>query len=335
MKRLFLFALITALPISAVVDSAFADDKATDDAVEAVKPDDKNVDVPAIDPEQITRWVLQLDSDVYLERETATQALIDADVQSVDALTQAAQEASPEASVRIAHILEQIYVNSTSNRSIDASEAALENFMALNNPTLASRAELILQANYAVREKRAVAEIERLGGSIKYNNLQNINFNRNIPIESQIQHIVIARGWKGGDEGLKHVKRLTELPTLYYIKGAKISEEALADLQRALPTTRVQIRESAAYLGISGMPTVRGGCQVATVEENSAADEAGLREGDIITHFGETQIADFDALIKVIATREPGDKIEMTIIRFNDLIKLPVVLGEWGASGQP
>ncbi|MEX1231853.1 MAG: PDZ domain-containing protein [Planctomycetaceae bacterium] len=327
MKPHFLLGLMLSLPISFDMNAAFGDDES---AVEAAKPDRVQTEVPAIDPVQIAQWVLALDSDEYDERESATKHLIDADVQAVEALAKAAAEASPEASVRIAHILEQIYVNSASDRSIDASEEALENFKSLKNPTLASRAELILQANYGVREKRAVAEIERLGGTIKKNNLQNINFNPNVAIGSEIVHIVIPRQWKGGDEGLKHVKRLTELPDLYYIKGAKISDEALADLQKSMPTTRFQIRESAAYLGISAPQHPRG-CQIMSVEKGSAAENAGLMIGDIITQFGDQPIKDFESLIKEISTCEPGDKIEMTVIRFEDFIKIQVVLGEWGA----
>lgn len=301
---------------------------AQDDAVEAAKPAEATPDIPAVDPAQIAAWVEQLDSDVYTERESATKQLIAADLQAIDVLSQAASGASPEASVRIAHILEQIYINSTSDASIDSSEAALESFKTLKNPTLASRAELILEANYGVREKRAIAEIQRLGGTIDFAEPQNINFNR-AGVDSQIEHIVIGKQWKGGDEGLKHIKRLTQLRVLYFIRGADVSEDALADLQKALPATQFQMRMPA-YLGIAGFPHNQG-CQVMTVKEGSAADDAGLMIGDVITKFGDKQVKDFEALIKEIAECEPGDKIELTIIRFGDFIKLPVVLGEWGA----
>ncbi len=296
-----------------------------DDSVEAIKPEAP--EIPRIEPAILQSWVDRLDSDLFAEREEATRKLIEAGAQSVSFLLKSAPTAGNEAGVRIAQILEQIYLQGTSDEAVDAAEGALEQLKTAKNATIANRADLILHANYDVRERRAIAEIVRLGGVVSYNNLRNINPIGVGGVGLQIQHIVISTKWKGGDEGLKHIKRLSQLSTIYYIKGAKVSPEALAELQKAMPLTAIQTR-SPAYLGVSGQPHQRG-CQIALISEDSAAEQAGLFIGDVITHFDEKPVKDFDSLIAEIAKKQPGDKVVMTVLRLADSVKIEVELGEW------
>ncbi|MFN0196296.1 MAG: PDZ domain-containing protein [Planctomycetaceae bacterium] len=304
-----------------------ANETENDDSVEATKPGEP--EVPPIEPAILESWVIQLDSELFAEREEASRKLIEAGAQGVPLLLKAAPTAGNEAGVRIVLILEQIYLQGASDQTIDAAEGALEQLKSVKNPTIANRADLLLHANYDVRERRAIAEIVRLGGVVSYNNLRNINPNAigGVGVGLQIQHIVIGTKWKGGDEGLKHIKRLSQLNAIYYIKGAKVSPEALAELQKAMPLTAIQMR-SPAYLGIAGGPHQRG-CQIVAVTEESAAEQAGLFIGDVITHFEDKPVKDFDALIQEIAKKQPGDKVVMTVLRLADAVKIEVELGEW------
>ena len=72
----------------------------------------------------------------------------------------------------------------------------------------------------------------------------------------------------------------------------------------------------------------RGAAQIARVMEGTAADEAGLQEGDIITALDGRELRDYRDLSQTILNRQPGEEIELTIIRDEDEKDVTVTLGE-------
>jgi S1-C subfamily serine protease len=69
------------------------------------------------------------------------------------------------------------------------------------------------------------------------------------------------------------------------------------------------------------------GAAVADVEPNSAADEAGVRAGDVITELDGEAIASPDDLVAAIAGHEPGDVIMLTVERGGKARQLSATLG--------
>ena len=57
------------------------------------------------------------------------------------------------------------------------------------------------------------------------------------------------------------------------------------------------------------------GIYIAEVVEDGAADDAGLKKGDVITHIDGQKIAKFGELQGVIAQKRPGDKITVNYLR--------------------
>ena len=71
-----------------------------------------------------------------------------------------------------------------------------------------------------------------------------------------------------------------------------------------------------------------GSAQVRQVIDNSAADMAGVRTGDIIAGIDGVELEDYLLLRTIIGNKAPGDQVLLDIIRDNNRLQLEVVLGE-------
>ncbi|OKJ24088.1 hypothetical protein AMK21_03930 [Streptomyces sp. CB00316] len=65
-----------------------------------------------------------------------------------------------------------------------------------------------------------------------------------------------------------------------------------------------------------------------SVERGGAADEAGLRAGDIITKISDTAVTTITSLSEALAGDKPGDKVTVTYTRDGDSRTAEVTLGE-------
>lgn len=101
----------------------------------------------------------------------------------------------------------------------------------------------------------------------------------------------------------------------------------------------VQFEAEGAFLGITmqeltdelreGLNSkVEGGVLVSSVIEGSAAEAAGIKEGDIITEFGGKKVESPEALRKMIADQEVGDKIKVKVVREGKSQNVDVALGD-------
>ena len=68
------------------------------------------------------------------------------------------------------------------------------------------------------------------------------------------------------------------------------------------------------------------GIYIAEVVEDGAAAEAGLKEGDVITHIDGQKIKSFGELQNVIAQKRPGDKININYLRNKNQQKATLTL---------
>jgi putative serine protease PepD len=83
-----------------------------------------------------------------------------------------------------------------------------------------------------------------------------------------------------------------------------------------------------AYLGVRLQEATDGsGVQVASVSDGSPAAKAGLEAGDVITAFDGETVESADALTAAVATKSPGDKVEVTYTRDGDSHTAHVTLG--------
>jgi S1-C subfamily serine protease len=88
-----------------------------------------------------------------------------------------------------------------------------------------------------------------------------------------------------------------------------------------------------ALLGVSTQPVQSGGAQVADVSAGSAADNAGIQQGDIITKLDSTAITSPDDLANAVAAHQPGDKVTVTFQRNGQTKAVTVTLGSRPVTG--
>lgn len=106
------------------------------------------------------------------------------------------------------------------------------------------------------------------------------------------------------------------------------AEPILEELEKGESTTATETSDTEksgdAYLGIQGMTVsseyaqyygIPEGVYVSAVEDGSAADEAGIEAGDIITAVGKTQVTSTTELKKALSSYKSGDTASLTVSR--------------------
>ena len=77
-----------------------------------------------------------------------------------------------------------------------------------------------------------------------------------------------------------------------------------------------------------GALVVSGGTGESAITPGSAAEEVGIKEGDIILELNGEKITDSNPLARVIIRYNPGDKVKLKILRDGTEKEMEVVLGE-------
>jgi serine protease Do len=74
------------------------------------------------------------------------------------------------------------------------------------------------------------------------------------------------------------------------------------------------VKSNQAFLGVMTDKTEQG-AKITDVTEGSAAEKAGLKEGDIITKIGEDKVTGPDDLYKAVGKHKPDEKVTITYLR--------------------
>ncbi|MCX2967157.1 trypsin-like peptidase domain-containing protein [Gordonia sp. SW 21] len=100
----------------------------------------------------------------------------------------------------------------------------------------------------------------------------------------------------------------------------RIGNELLQDGQATKPV-----------LGVSGSLTATDsaaeGAQISSVQSGGAADQAGIKQGDVITKIGDTPISNYADLMAQILTHTPGETVSVTVGSGSDARTVQVKLG--------
>ena len=92
------------------------------------------------------------------------------------------------------------------------------------------------------------------------------------------------------------------------------------------------VDENRAMLGVV-TEEAEGGVKVTEVTKESAAEKAGIKEGDIIKKIDETKIENPDGLSEAVKKHKPGDKVGVTVLRDKKEQKITAELGKWKGMG--
>ena len=98
------------------------------------------------------------------------------------------------------------------------------------------------------------------------------------------------------------------------------------DVDKTSPAIAAKLDKSKPFLGIFGESGYR--CvRVRHVHRGSPAEFAGLVAEDVIHSLDGKPIEDFNSLLKIIHSRESGEKVVASIVRFGEPLELNVKLG--------
>ncbi|SDN40386.1 trypsin-like peptidase domain-containing protein [Allokutzneria albata] len=78
---------------------------------------------------------------------------------------------------------------------------------------------------------------------------------------------------------------------------------------------------------------VTNGAVVGTVEPNSAAEAAGIKQGDVITKLDDRRISDADSLIAAVRSHNPNSKVKVTVSSGGAEREVELTLGSRVLSG--
>jgi serine protease Do len=87
-------------------------------------------------------------------------------------------------------------------------------------------------------------------------------------------------------------------------------------------------RRGGALLGVSGSLGEEG-CEINSVSPESAAEKAGIRQGDTIVTFDGKAVKNFTELTTAISDKAGGEKVKIEISREGKRTTVEVTLGEW------
>lgn len=279
----------------------------------------------------------QLGSPKFSERAAATRDLSKSGAAAVAALRDAALSGQPEVSIRATTALENVWLRAMEQDHDEAGGAALTALDELSysgDPALAARVESLLGAYGPLIERHALNELRRMGATLKYSESIQLT-NDDGTTQPSVQHVVIGTKWTGGEEGLRHIRRVrsgTGQLGVYFIDGVDLPEGAIDRFDATSGRSMTVTRRGASYLGVqSSMFPIQGvdGCLVTGVEPETPAAKAGVQSDDVFIRFNERKIATFEQLVNEIKRTNPGDTIPATVVREGKPIELTITMEEW------
>lgn len=286
----------------------------------------------------IAQLIQQLDSNRYKEREQATQQLVEAGGDALDPLLAAANGQSAEAADRAVWVLRKL--GNSPDREFAL--AALDRLVQLEDrPTVVADARKIQsRLRLGVCQER----LSKLGAHLTTTEFA-------LPDVGLVTFVRLQldEDWRGTLEDLQclltldqcHYFRLVgprvddgvaklfaskDNLRLLQIYLSRVTPSVIDEIKERQPKAVVYIRNRA-LLGIGG-ETHANGVRVTVAQETYGAAKAGILVNDVVTKINGKPLKDFDRLTAAISQYQPGEVVEVTILRGAETLTKQVTLSD-------
>ena len=300
----------------------------------------------------------ELSSGTFAERNEAEAEILAQGEQAIPWLMYVIERGDTEGVARSVLLLDRMLVSPADDLA-QAAEDALYALIDGGRPYAARSAKQVIESHATLLERKGKAALTKLGAkidqgpdllamSMQYNiDSESPDWNsdgRNAVMErifagynseeerqtlpSRPEQIFITSRWKGGEDGIRHLRRFRSAGRIGIIvtKGSNIPTEAIYRETARLP--EVSVTERGPSLGVRG--STFSGAQIVGVLPGGAAEQAGLVPGDLITSINGSDIEYFEDLIQDVKQRQVGDSIKMTLLRDGVEHELTAQLKDWG-----
>jgi len=272
--------------------------------------------------ESIAGWIEQLAAPQFARREAASKHLLAAGQPAIDPLAAAIRAGDLEVVSRGVDVLrEMLAVEPLAEQA----EAALEACAEQSTPA-ARLAAAALEFHHVGQESAARERLEARGAVFRERPL----------VEFAGDQVEFGRTWKGSGDDLKELTRLPRLRSVAFhgvrldergvailgrlqrverieLFGTGLGDDAIAALEARLPDAEIDVRRGG-KLGVGAL-AFGGPCEIQSVEPGSAADQAGVRPGDVVVAIDGVAVDDFAGLTARVSGRIPGDTLRVTVAR--------------------
>jgi hypothetical protein len=175
---------------------------------------------PPPSPEKLARWGKDLDHDVFVVREEATQKLVKAGLPAIEICRNVLKNPTAETGSRALHVLHQLAL-SNDVETLDAARSAIDEVTRGKSPPLKARADEILAQLNSQRQAITLGELEALGARIR-----RTQYSNGIVIEEVIQSLEIGNEWRGTDNDFRRLKWLVDVRQVALV-GDRATDAAL------------------------------------------------------------------------------------------------------------
>jgi len=274
----------------------------------------------------VDECIAQLGADQFARREAAARALVHLGAPALAPLERAIRTGDLEVATRGVEVIREL-LDAEDQATSDAAWKCLARLAAADAGTPAAElAEAAAEFHALAAATAARDRLESLGAV----------FRERSPIQGGAVEIEFNASWRGGPDDLRQLSRLRGLSAVS-VHGVAIDDHSLAVLaslqgvQRIdlfgtgagaeaarmladhLPEARIDVRKGG-KLGVSSL-AFGGPCEVRTVEPGSAADQAGIRSGDVVLSIDGVGVTSFDDLTTRLGERAPGEVVTLAVAR--------------------
>lgn len=270
----------------------------------------------------VDAWVAQLAAPQYARREAAARSLVASGTAVLPAVERAILAGDLEVASRGIEVVAQILTTTEG----PAAEQCLRSLAAKGQGAVASLAADALTFHMLAVTDAARGRLESRGAVVR----------ERAAVDGGGLDVDLDAAWRGDPNDFRELARLRGLVGVS-VRGVPVDAVmldvlgGLSSVQRIdlfgtgagpaearaladrLPDARIDVRRGG-RLGIASAGAA-GPCEIRTVEPGSAADQAGLRSGDVVQSISGIAVASFEDLTARLEEHAPGEAVQVVVAR--------------------